>query len=79
MKASRLTRVLTSSAVLRAVGTSIHRVVKPTIYLADLEDSAVVNGAYAQHVGTPAPARATVQVARLPRNARVEIDAIALR
>jgi len=67
------------SAVLRAAGTSMQRVVKTTIYLSDLEDFAVVNGVYAQHVGTPAPARATVQVARLPRNARVEIDAIALR
>jgi len=66
------------NAVLRAAGTSIQRVVKTTIYLADLEDFAVVNGVYARHVGTPAPARATVQVARLPRNARVEIDAIAL-
>ncbi len=67
------------AAVLRAAGTSPDRIVKTTIYLTDLEDFGVVNGVYGRFVGTPAPARATVQVARLPRNARVEIDAIALR
>lgn len=67
------------TAVLRAAGTSPDRIVKTTIYLVNLEDFTVVNGVYGQFVGTPPPARATVQVARLPRNARVEIDAIALR
>ncbi|MGE0394774.1 MAG: RidA family protein [Vicinamibacterales bacterium] len=65
------------AAVLRAAGSSPDRIVKTTIYLIDLEDFAVVNGVYGRFVGTPPPARATVQVARLPRDARVEIDAIA--
>jgi 2-iminobutanoate/2-iminopropanoate deaminase len=67
------------AAVLRAAGSSTDRIVKTTIYLVDLEDFAAVNVVYGRFVGTPAPARATVQVARLPRDARVEIDAIALR
>lgn len=66
------------SAVLRAAGTSMDRVVRTTIYLTDLADFSTVNQVYGQFVGAPPPARATVQVARLPRDARVEIDAIAL-
>jgi 2-iminobutanoate/2-iminopropanoate deaminase len=65
-------------AVLEAAGTSLDRVVKTTIFLADLGDFGTVNEVYAAHfVGQP-PARSTVQVARLPRDARVEIEVVAL-
>jgi 2-iminobutanoate/2-iminopropanoate deaminase len=65
-------------AVLEAGGASFAGVVKTTIYLADMNDFPVVNQIYAGYVGTPPPARATVQVARLPKDVRVEIDAIAV-
>ena len=65
-------------AVLNAAGTSLDSVVRTTVYLADLADFAVVNEVYGSYFQDPAPARATVQVARLPKDARVEIDAIAL-
>lgn len=65
------------AAVLAAAGTSMAGVVRSTIYLADLADFAVVNEIYGGYFDAPAPARATVQVARLPRDARVEIDVIA--
>jgi len=65
-------------AVLRAAGTSLSRVVKTTVYLLDMADFATMNGIYAGYVGQPAPARSTVQVAALPRGARVEIDVIAV-
>jgi 2-iminobutanoate/2-iminopropanoate deaminase len=64
-------------AVLAAAGASFENVVKTTIYLADLGDFPAVNGVYASYFGQPAPARATVQVAALPKGARVEIDATA--
>jgi 2-iminobutanoate/2-iminopropanoate deaminase len=64
--------------LLEAGGTDSSSVVKTTIYLADLADFAVVNEIYATCFAEPYPARATVQVARLPRDVRVEIDAIAL-
>ena len=64
-------------AVLTAAGASFADVVRTTIYLADLADFALVNEIYGSYLSSPAPARATVQVARLPRDARVEIDAIA--
>lgn len=65
-------------AVLEAAGSSLEGVVRCTIFLADLGDFAVVNEVYASFfTGTP-PARATVQVSRLPRESRVEIDAIAV-
>lgn len=66
------------AAVIGAAGASMGDVVRCTIYLADLADFAVVNDIYGSYFDPPAPARATVQVARLPRDARVEIDAIAL-
>lgn len=73
-------RVLANlAAVLAAAGTSLARVVKCTVYLADMDDFAKVNAVYARHFsGEQPPARATVQVARLPRDARVEIDCVAL-
>jgi 2-iminobutanoate/2-iminopropanoate deaminase len=64
--------------LLDAAGTGFGAVVKTTIYLADLGDFATVNEVYATYFAPPYPARATVQVARLPRDVRVEIDAIAL-
>jgi 2-iminobutanoate/2-iminopropanoate deaminase len=64
-------------AVLAAAGLSVDAVVRTTIYLVDLGDFAVVNEVYSSYFADPAPARATVQVSRLPRDARVEIDAIA--
>lgn len=66
------------TAVLTAAGTSWNDVVRTTIYLADLGDFALVNKLYGEVVGGVPPARATVQVAALPRGARVEIDAVAL-
>jgi 2-iminobutanoate/2-iminopropanoate deaminase len=67
------------TAVLAAAGSSWDRVVKTTVYLADLHDFPAMNAIYATYLGVTPPARSTVQVARLPRDARVEIDAIALR
>jgi 2-iminobutanoate/2-iminopropanoate deaminase len=64
-------------AVLAAAGTSFAAVVKTTIFLADLRDFAAVNEIYGRYVTERPPARATVQVAGLPRGALVEIDAIA--
>lgn len=65
-------------AVLAAAGARWSDVVKTTIFLADLGDFATVNQIYGERVGAAPPARATVQVARLPRDARVEIDAVAI-
>lgn len=66
------------SAVLEAAGTSLDRVVKTTVYLADMSDFATMNEVYGRYFSTEPPARSTVQAARLPRDARVEIDAIAM-
>jgi len=63
--------------VLSAAGTDFNSVVKTTIYLTDLGDFTVVNGIYASYCGDVSPARATVQVAALPKGALVEIDAVA--
>jgi len=65
-------------AVLRSAGLSFGQIVRTTIFLADLEDFAKVNEIYGSYFSEPYPARATVQVARLPRDASVEIDAIAV-
>jgi 2-iminobutanoate/2-iminopropanoate deaminase len=65
-------------AVVEASGSSLAHTVKTTVYLADLGDFARMNEVYARYFGERPPARATVQVARLPRDARVEIDLIAL-
>jgi 2-iminobutanoate/2-iminopropanoate deaminase len=70
--------LLNLGAILTAAGSSMRAVVKTTVYLTDLGDFAAMNRVYEAFVGEPPPARATVQVARLPREARVEIDAIAL-
>ena len=63
--------------VLAAAGASFDDVVRTTIYLADMNDFGTVNEIYGTYFSQPAPARATVQAARLPRDARVEIDCIA--
>jgi 2-iminobutanoate/2-iminopropanoate deaminase len=65
-------------AVLEAAGSSLDRVVRTTVYLADLADFAAMNEVYATAFGETRPARSTIQAARLPRDARIEIDAIAL-
>ena len=64
--------------VLAAAGSAFERIVKTTIFLADMGDFAAVNEVYGERFPTDPPARSTVQVARLPRDARVEIDAIAI-
>jgi 2-iminobutanoate/2-iminopropanoate deaminase len=66
-------------AVLSAAGLSLHDVVKTTVFLADLGEFAAMNEEYAKHFSAPYPARSTVQAAALPKGARVEIDAIAVR
>ncbi len=66
------------SAVLEAAGTSLDRVVKTTVFLADMEDFAAMNEVYGRFFTENPPARATVEAARLPRDARVEIEVIAL-
>jgi 2-iminobutanoate/2-iminopropanoate deaminase len=67
------------AAVLKAAGCTFADVVKTTIYLVDLADFQVVNETYGKRFAGVFPARATVQVAALPRGARVEIDAIAVK
>jgi 2-iminobutanoate/2-iminopropanoate deaminase len=64
-------------AVLKAGGRSFNDVVRTTVFLADMNDFAEVNKVYGTYFSEPYPARATVQVARLPKDARVEIDVIA--
>ena len=64
-------------AILEAGGATFDHVVRTTVYLADMNDFAVVNEIYGTYFSSPAPARATVQAARLPKDARVEIDVIA--
>ncbi len=64
--------------VLEAAGLSLDDVVKTSVYLKDMNDFAQMNEAYADYFGTHPPARTTIEVARLPRDARVEIDAIAV-
>ena len=64
-------------ALLQAAGLSFGHVVRCTIFLADMNDFAAVNQVYGCYFTEPFPARATVQVARLPRDSRVEIDCIA--
>ena len=64
-------------AILEEAGSSLEQVVRTTVYLTDLADFEAMNGVYARYFGTARPARSTVQVAALPKGARVEIDAIA--
>ena len=64
-------------AVLKAAGTDFDRVAKCTVYLQSMDDFAAMNAVYAEHMGDARPARAAVEVSRLPRGVLVEIDAIA--
>jgi 2-iminobutanoate/2-iminopropanoate deaminase len=66
------------SAVLEAAGTDLNNVVKTTVFLADMNDFTAMNEIYAEFFSENKPARATVQAARLPRDARVEIECIAV-
>ncbi len=65
--------------VLASAGLTMEHVVKTTIYLADMADFPAVNEVYGRYFKTDFPARATVQVAALPRGAKIEIDAIAFK
>lgn len=65
-------------AILEEAGSSLERLVKTTVFLQNLDDFQAMNAVYAQHVGDRPPARATVEVAKLPSGALVEIEAIAL-
>ena len=66
------------SAVLEAAGSSLLQVVKTTVFLADMKEFSEMNQVYGKYFGDTPPARATVAAAGLPRNARVEIEAVAL-
>lgn len=66
------------AALLEAAGSGLDCVMKTTVFMADMEDFAVMNEIYGKFFTDDPPARATVQAARLPRDARVEIEAIAL-
>lgn len=77
--AAQTRRVLDNlAAVLAAAGAGFQHVVKTTIFLADMNDFATVNGVYAERFAKEPPARSTVQAARLPRDARVEIEVVAV-
>ena len=65
-------------AILEAAGSGLDRLVKTTVYLANLADFAAMNEVYARHVGEQPPARATVEVSGLPSGALIEIEAVAI-
>jgi 2-iminobutanoate/2-iminopropanoate deaminase len=76
--AAQTHRVLQNlGAILESAGASFDDVVRTTVYLADMDDFPAMNEIYGTYFSAPAPARATVQAARLPRDARVEIDVLA--
>jgi 2-iminobutanoate/2-iminopropanoate deaminase len=76
--AAQTERVLENlKAVLEACGSSLDKVVKTTVYLKDMSEFALMNEVYARYFAEDAPARATIEAARLPRDVRVEIDCIA--
>ncbi len=64
--------------IVEASGSSLHKVVKTTVFLKDMNDFAAMNEVYARYFASAPPARSTVEVARLPKDARVEIEVIAL-
>jgi 2-iminobutanoate/2-iminopropanoate deaminase len=66
------------TAVFEAAGVGMNQVIKTTVFLADMDDFTAMNEVYGRFFGEDPPARATVQAARLPRDARVEIEAIAM-
>ncbi|MET1012941.1 RidA family protein [Paenisporosarcina quisquiliarum] len=65
-------------AVLEEAGSSLSQVVKTTVFIKDMNDFVVLNEIYAKHFGDHKPARSTVEVARLPKDAKVEIEVIAV-
>ena len=65
-------------ALLKAAGAGFEHIVRTTVFLADMNDFAAMNAVYGKYVVDPPPARATVQVARLPKDAKVEIDLVAV-
>lgn len=74
---AQTTQVITNlKAVIEAAGADLSKVVKTTVFLKNLDDFVAMNGVYAEAFGTHTPARSTVQVAKLPRDALVEIEAI---
>ncbi|MBI4476015.1 MAG: RidA family protein [Acidobacteria bacterium] len=77
--ADQTRRVLDNvGAILKAAGATYDNVVRTTVFLADMNDFAAMNQVYATYFPTQAPARSTVQAARLPKDARIEIDVIAV-
>ena len=77
--ATQTERVLENlKAILQAAGSSLEKVVRATVFLADMNEFAPMNQVYARYFRQDFPARSTVQAARLPRDVRVEIDVIAL-
>ena len=77
--AEQTARVLKNlTAVLEAAGSSLEQVVKTTVFLADMKEFSTMNEVYAGFFPSPPPARSTVAAAGLPRDARVEIEAVAL-
>jgi len=79
IEAQTLQALQNLSAVLRAAGAGWEDVVKTTVFLADMGDFAAFNAVYAEVLSEPFPARSTVAAAALPKDARIEIDAIAVR
>ena len=76
---SQTTRVIENmKAIVEAAGSSLNHVVKISVFLKDMNDFAAMNEVYARHFTTNPPARATIEASRLPRDARVEMDLIAL-
>jgi len=74
------TRVLDNlAAVLGAAGSGLDRVTKTTVFICDMADFPAMNEVYAQRFGAHRPARSTVQIGALPRGARIEIEAVALK
>jgi 2-iminobutanoate/2-iminopropanoate deaminase len=65
------------SAILQAARATLDHVVRTTVFLADMGDFTAMNEVYSEYFSAPAPARSTVQAARLPKDARIEIDVIA--
>jgi len=65
-------------AVLAAAGSSLNQVVKTTVFMKDMNDFAIMNEVYASHFGEHKPARSAIEVARLPKDVKVEIEVIAL-
>lgn len=71
--------ILNIQAVLEATQCGLHNVVKTTVFLKDMNDFAAMNAVYSEYFGATKPARSTVEVARLPKDALVEIEVIAIR